>query len=241
MISLVIPTLNEERAIGPLLRACAAVLRGEAWRVIHVDDGSTDQTVARVDELRAEGIPAVTVRHEVNRGIGQSFRDGLTRALEDASDHDVVVIMEGDMTSDPALLPALVGAIRDGHDIAIASRYRPGSGQPGFPLRRRLISWVLNRIVLRLWVGLPEVRDYSIFYRAHRVGLLRRGFEVWGERLMTCPGFGANAELLCKLGGLGARCTEVPLVYNYALCEGRSSLRIGRTIREYLRLLSALR
>jgi hypothetical protein len=65
--------------------------------------------------------------------------------------------------------------------------------------------------------------------------------EQFGEDLITCHGFGANAELLCKLGRVGARCTEIPQVYDYRRCEGHSSIPIGRTILEYLRLLRAVR
>ncbi|MBN1476843.1 glycosyltransferase [Candidatus Sumerlaeota bacterium] len=241
MIHVVIPTLNEEARIGELLDAIARALVDESWRVIHVDDGSSDRTVEIAALRCAEGLPIETVRHPENRGIRQTFHDGFTAALAGTDDDDVVVLMEGDMTSDPALLPVLIGAVRAGHDVAIASRYRRGSGQPGFPFKRKLMSWVLNRLLLRLWVGLPGVRDYSIFYRAYRAGTLRRGFETHGDSLMTCSGFGANAQLLCRLGRLGARCTEIPFVYNYALCEGHSSIPIGRTIREYFQLLCSLR
>jgi dolichol-phosphate mannosyltransferase len=242
MIHVVIPTLNEEARIGELLDAVGDQLKKEQWRAIHVDDGSADGTVSVVSQRREQGCPVQTIRHETNLNIGATFRDGLLAALAEAEgDDDVVVIMEGDMTSDPALLPRLIQSIHAGHDVAVASRYRSGSGQPGFPIRRRVMSWVLNRIILRVAVRIPGVRDYSIFYRAYRLGILRRGFETHRDRLMECPGFGANAELLCKLGALGARCTEVPFVYNYALCGGNSSISIGRTIREYGRLLRSLR
>jgi len=241
MIHVVIPTLNEERRIGELLDALGQYLASRDWRAIHVDDGSTDGTVAVVAGRREAGCPVTTIRHPTNLNIGATFCDGFTAALEGAADDDVIALMEGDMTSDPSLLPALVDCIRADADVAIASRYRPGSGQPGFPFKRKLMSWVLNRLILRVFAPIPGVRDYSIFFRAYRAEPLRRAFHHWGEDLMTCPGFGANAELLCKVATLGAEYVEVPFVYNYGLCEGNSSIPIGRTIREYARLLRALR
>ena len=80
-----------------------------------------------------------------------------------------------------------------------------------------------------------------LIYRGYRIGMLRRAWKLAGEDFIECPGFGANAEILCKLRPLRPNVVEVPHVYRYHLAQGSSALHVGRTIREYFRLFGTLR
>src|SRR5207302_9469254 len=100
-VALVIPTLNEEAAIGGVL---AAVPRGAVDDIIVVDSGSTDRTVERA---RSAGARVVSLRE---RGYGRACRAG----AEAAQDCDIVVFLDGDGSDWPELIPDLVELITEG-------------------------------------------------------------------------------------------------------------------------------
>ena len=83
----------------------------------------------------------------------------------------------------------------------------------------------------------PGVRDYSSFYRAYRIAVLRRGLERFGDALIEGRGFSAAAGLIVRLHTVGARFREVPLLLDYGKKGGISGMRLGETIRGYLGLV----
>ena len=72
-VVVVIPALNEERAIRGVVVSAMAICE----HVIVVDDGSTDATVERIADL-----PLTLIRHDKPLGKGQGLRDGFRKALE---------------------------------------------------------------------------------------------------------------------------------------------------------------
>jgi glycosyltransferase involved in cell wall biosynthesis len=97
----VIPCLNEERAIGALLQAVLAHCRD----VIVVDDGSSDRTAEIVAAL-----PVTLIRHRERRGKGEALRAGFREALQRGASG--VLTMDGDGQHDPADIPRLLDAAR---------------------------------------------------------------------------------------------------------------------------------
>lgn len=239
MLWFVIPALNERENIPELGRrlagACAAL--GEPHRVVVVDDGSSDDT-AEVVRQRIER--AVVVRHAENRGPGAAMDTGIRRVLSEAADDDLLVTLEADGTSDLAILPALIALVQQGGaDVALASVYAPGGGIKNTSLHRIALSASANAIC-RSVLGLHGVATFSSFYRVHRVVALRRVFTRYGERTIEERGFTYAVELLVKLVRTGARIGEVPMVLDASRRIGKSRMRIGRTIRGYLRLFVRL-
>jgi len=112
-----IPAFNEEGSIaGVVVRAGKYV-----DRVVVCDDGSVDLT----GEI-AEGLGAVVIRHEGNRGKGAALRSAFLRARELGA--DVVVMLDADGQHDPEEIPGLVEPILKGAaDMVVGSRYAEGS------------------------------------------------------------------------------------------------------------------
>lgn len=135
-IAVIIPALNEERAIRSVVESVLAV----APNVIVIDDGSTDRTV---DCL--EGLPITLIRHAKPLGKGQGLRDGFRKARE--LGFDAVIAMDGDGQHLAADIPRLLAAARRYPEhIVIGARIRNRENQP--PARRRAndiadwgISW----------------------------------------------------------------------------------------------------
>ena len=135
-VAILIPALNEERAIREVVLGALTV----SAQVIVIDDGSSDATAARIADL-----PVILIRHPMPQGKGAGLRDGFRRALELGVDG--VVTMDGDGQHLASDVPRLLAAARQyPRHIVIGARIRNREQQP--PARRRAnavadwgISW----------------------------------------------------------------------------------------------------
>src|SRR5262249_43894989 len=141
-IIIVLPAYNEEANVGPLLEKIddAMTESGLIYQVIVVDDGSSDGTFEALNRY-AKRMPILISRHAVNQGLGSAIRDGLLMAAKLARKNDVVITMDADETHTPGLILRMLRMVQEGHDVVIASRYRPGARVYGVPLPRRFASY----------------------------------------------------------------------------------------------------
>jgi len=235
----VVPALNEAESLPTLARqlAAACAQQEELFHLILVDDGSSDGS----GEALSRALPgrSTVLRHAVNQGPGAAMRTGFLHAIEVAQPDDLVVTLEADGTSDLKILPALTTLARVGFDVALASPHAVGGGIEGTSLARHGISYTAN-VLCRVLLGIRGVHTYSSFYRVHTVGVLRRLFEVYGERTIEERGFGYAVEMLTKLVRVDARVCEVPMHLDATQRIGKSRMRIVPTSLGYLRLFRKL-
>jgi len=234
-VHIVLPAFNEEGSLGRLLARIALLADRQPLDVRVIDDGSSDRTV-EVANGGPEHLDVRVVSHSVNRGLGQAVQTGLRTVLSDAHDDDVLVIMDADDTHDPELIPAMVRAIDDGADIAICSRFTPGGDDTTAPPFRRILSRGAALTFERV-VKIDGVHDFTSGYRAYRVSLLRRAVGHYGERLVEEQGFACMVELLMKLRHCNPQIAEIPLVLQYDRKQGASKLKLGKTMKQYLKLV----
>ena len=220
--------------------AAAIEASGGRLRVLVVDDGSSDGTVAGAGAF-ADRLGIEVVPHGVNRGLGAALQTGLTEALRRAGATDAIATMDADNTHDPGLLPEMLRRLETTPaDVVIASRYTPGGEEVGLTPLRRLLSRGAS-LLLTLVAPVRGARDYTCGYRLYRAALLRRAAEAWNDRLIEEAGFTCMAEVLLKLGRGGARVTEHPLVLRYDLKQGASKMKVMRTIGRYFVLARRIR
>jgi len=205
------------------------------FRIWVYDDGSTDG-LGGLPESGVGDARIVLHRRPTNGGVGEFFRWCFGPPIADASDDDVLVVLEGDATSDLEILPALVSAVKSGADVAVASRYVPGGRITGFPSGKRLTSRVTNVVLRALYRA--AIRDWTIFYRAYRVSALRR-LAAASPRGLRTGGFTANAEILVGLARLRCQVAEVPHHYRYGEKSGASKLKVLPHVTELVRLIAA--
>jgi dolichol-phosphate mannosyltransferase len=237
MIYIVLPAYNEEEGLEKLLERIRRIGRAYSleYQLIIVNDGSSDHT-AQVVESYADVMPVELINFEKNRGITQVFRTGFKRVCELGEDEDICITMDADNTQNPYVILDIVKKISQGFDIVIASRFEEGGKVVKAPWFRMLLSlgvaWLLKH-----FVPIKGVQDYSTFYRGYRVKILREAFARHGEALIEGHGFSGMADLLIKASKITDRIGEVPFVLRYDLKEGGSGMRIFRTIGGYLLLI----
>ncbi len=238
---LVPPAFNEERELPHLLEAVRSVVAAQqyALRLVIADDGSTDATRRVATESRGT-LPLELVVHPLNRGLGETIRDGLMCACRVAAPGDVIITMDADNTQPPELIPEMLRQLDEGSEMVIASRYRRGSRVIGLAPRRRLMTYGA-RCVFQILFPTRGVRDYTSGFRAYRASLLQHAFKRFGPGLVSEHGFACMAEILLHLRSLGAPMSEVPMVLRYDQKKGASKMRVARTVFTTLRMLLRLR
>ena len=214
-------------------------LAGLASAAVIVDDGSTDNTRAILEQWApVMGINIVV--HQRNRGLGETIRDALYRAAELAAPDDVIITMDADNTHPPSLIPEMVRRIQAGDDLVIASRYRGGAKVVGLSPWRHLMSYGA-RILFTAVFPIRGVRDYTSGFRAYRPAVLQRAVVVYGGTFVSERGFSCMAEILLKLSKLGLKISEVPMILNYDQKGGPSKMKVAKTVSTTLKLMARLR
>jgi len=237
MIYFVLPVYNEQENLKALIGGLRLHMKGQPYRIITVNDGSSDDSLKILKMLRSDDFEIIG--SEINMNVGAVFNSGISRVLETAQDDDIMIIMESDRTSDIKVVDDMVEKIRqEGQDIAIASRYQRGGSYKSFPVLRMIFSFGAS-FLMRHFFPIQGVCDYTIFFRAYRAGVVRRAAQYFGAfGLIQSKGFVANAELLIKLSLFTKKITEIPFVYDYAQKKGVSKIHILRTINEYFVLIN---
>ena len=118
-ISIVVPIYNEQETIGLFYDELRAAMDGCgcAWELVYVDDGSRDDSLARLLGLQKQD-PRITVL-ELSRNWGH--QPALTAGLS-VTRGEAVVLMDGDLQDPPHVVPALIAAWRKGAQVVIAQR-----------------------------------------------------------------------------------------------------------------------
>ncbi len=118
-LSVVLPMHNESGGLDRLFARLVPALDGLGmpWEIVAVDDGSRDDTLARLKVFR-EQIPTLRIV-ALSRNFGKEI--GVTAGLARTSG-DVVVVMDSDLQHPPESIPALLAKWRDGFDLVYARR-----------------------------------------------------------------------------------------------------------------------
>jgi glycosyltransferase involved in cell wall biosynthesis len=199
-LDVVIPVLNEAHVLEKSVLTVRAFLTENVqhrWRVVVVDNGSTDGT-DRVAHSLVERFADVAFLHLHERGRGRALRHAWT-----TSPADVVCYMDVDLSTELAALPKLVdGILFDGYDVGTGSRLMRES-RTTRSFKRELISRTYNlmvRTVLRTTFSdaqcgfkavsrravdaiVPHIADQSWFFDTELLTLA----EKWGFRILDVP------------------------------------------------------
>lgn len=148
-VSIIVPTFNEAQNIPALHAGLAQVLKDRQWELIFVDDDSPDGTSDAARALARVHANVRCLQRVQDRGLCSAVHWGVQ-----AAHGDHVVVMDGDLQHDPAIIPAMLAELEAGTDIVAGSRFLPGSTCDGLssPARNalsihgnRLVNFFLRR------------------------------------------------------------------------------------------------
>jgi len=224
MLWIMLPAYNEQTDLPRLLEKLQESLQGKQYRLVVIDDGSTDET-ARILASYSGKLDLHVVEHPINRGLGETERDGFEYIAWHADRDDLVVRIEGDDTHEPKYMFDLIDKLNQGYDVVNTSRFQPGGGQLGVSPYHAFISCSAN-IFMQVVLGIRGVSDYSCGYRAYRVAVLQDALEIFGNQLIQLRGLGftSTLEIIVKLNVIGCRFAEVPFVLRYDQKKGGSKM-----------------
>jgi dolichol-phosphate mannosyltransferase len=236
MIWIVLPAYNEEQALPKLLPKLDAALKksGQEYRMVVIDDGSADRTPEILEQFTAT-LPLAVVTHPLNRGLGETERDGFEYAATHCAPDDVIVRVEGDDTHDPEYIFVLLQKLAAGFDVVNTSRFQPGGSQLGVNAYRAFISRCAN-LFMKTIFPITGLHDYSCGFRAYRARVIIDAIRVFGDDFVQLRGMGftSTLEMVVKLNLLGCRFAEVPFVLRYDLKESGSKMVGSITTLGYL-------
>lgn len=188
IVSIVIPCLDEEEAIGGVVRE---LIEQGADEVIVVDNGSRDATGIRACNAGAR------VVLEPRRGYGRACAKGVASVRADS---DIVCFLDGDGSDVASFLPAVVGPVARGEaDFVMGSRLR-GRREAGSMTPQQIAAGRIAGALLRMAYG-ARFTDMSPF-RALRL-------DVLGTLGMNETTYGWNLEMQMRAAAGGLRIREV--------------------------------
>lgn len=224
--ALVIPTLNEEENIGPVLDSVQEVLEPleSSYELIVVDDNSNDYTPNIVRSRARHDSRIQLVTRVGKRGLAGAVLEGWAH-----SEAEMLGVMDADLQHPPELLPSLLEEVRGGADLAIASRYAHQNGVNGWNPIRAAISRLSTLATLPLLRNKPRVTDpMSGFFVIRRKCINGITFQSQGFKLLL--------EILVR--GRAKIVREIP--YHFGVRHAGKSKASAAVAYYYLHLLGRL-
>jgi dolichol-phosphate mannosyltransferase len=185
MLSVVVPLFNEQDNVAALQREVASALAGHDYELILVDDGSSDETLARIE--RGPRVRVIALAK--NTGQSAAMYAGIM-----AAKGEVIALLDGDLQNDPADIPRLLDELAKGADLVCG--YRANRRDT---FSKRLTSQLANFVRSRFTKD--GVRDTGCTLKVMRTAC----------REALVPFYGMHRFIPALVKGLGYRLVEVPV------------------------------
>lgn len=223
-VSLVVPLFNEAESIPALYDRLTDLRRESAesyfFEFLLVDDGSTDATWTRLEEVFSEMSGCQLVRLQENQGVAGAIVAGIR-----AAPNEIVCSIDGDLSYDPGILVQMIPLLSTA-DLVTASPYHPQGRVLNVPRWRAFLSRGLSRIYN--YRQPQSLHTYTSCCRVYRKSAV--------ENIeLSRTGFIGVAELVLKLQRQGNRIAEFPATLGTRV-HGVSKMKILQTIAGHLRL-----
>jgi dolichol-phosphate mannosyltransferase len=221
-VSIIVPTLNEEENIGPLvsqITACAVPFR----EILFVDDHSTDATRAEIHALEGSHPIRLIEQDDADLGLAGAIMSGAR-----AAEGEILLVMDADLSHPPERINDLLAPLFAGTaDLVVGSRYVKGGSTPGWPIWRRIVS----RAGAALAYPLTGLQDSMCgFFAIGRSRLL--------ELAPQTSGFKIVFETMVRADGT-LRVREIPIAFRERV-RGKSKMSFGIALRFFFRWVRAM-
>ena len=219
-LSIIVPLLNEEESLPELLAWIRSVMNanGYEYEVLFIDDGSTDGSWAKIQELAKgdERIKGISFRR--NYGKSAALYEGFAKA-----EGRVVVTMDADLQDSPEEIPEMYRMVtEEGYDVVSGWKQHRQDNK----LTKNLPSKLYNATAR--WITGIKLHDMNCGLKAYKNEVVKN-IEVYGEMHRYIP-------YLAKNAGFG-KITEKP-VHHQKRKYGKSKFGLERFVNGFLDLLS---
>ncbi len=215
---IVLPTYNERENVKTLLPALLRTNVPGELHVLVVDDSSPDGTADEVRLLQKTFPRLHLLVRDQKQGLGAAYIAGFQHALAMLAP-DILFEMDADYSHDPADVPRLYAAVRDGADAAIGSRYIPGGKIVGWDWWRQSVSSGGN-FVSRMLARVP-VHDCTAGFRAWRSDIVKK----IDLSKLDVTGYAFQLSILHAAHRAGAKIVEIPVTFTERR-QGASKMRM---------------
>ena len=208
-LTVVMPAFDESGRIEDSLSRVLGYLRGAdsikgEFEIIVVDDGSTDETRARVTAMAERNQEIHIVAYNENQGKGYAVRQGVL-----ASKGKNVLISDADLSAPIEDLPLLVQALERGADIAVGSRALPGSVLTERQPRYRELGGKALNLPIRL-LAVPGIHDTQCGFKLFQGDAARR---IFAKCMLNRYSFDVEALYLARR--MGYSIAETPIHWGH--------------------------
>jgi glycosyltransferase involved in cell wall biosynthesis len=219
LVSVVLPCLNEEDAIGTCINKIKNVFTntGINGEIVVCDNGSTDKSVEIAESM------GIRVVHQNLRGYGNAYLKGFSVASG-----KYLIMGDADDTYDFNLIPEFLNKLtNEGCDFVTGSRHLKGFKDKSMPFLHRYFGNPAITAILNFLSGTRYTDVYSGF----------RGFsrKVYERIKPISPGMEFNLELAINAGRAGLKIAEIPIQLHPR--KGESKLRTFRDGWRSLRMM----
>ncbi len=192
-VSVVIPVHNEEKNIPPLYEELKAVLeklksRGYSYELVFVNDGSTDNTLEVLKNLKKSDPLVRILDMDKNRGQAAGLSAGFYYARG-----DIIVSLDGDGQNDPKYIIDLINKIEEGYKVVTGYRVKRKVPFLTRKLPSRIANWLISKVT-----GL-RVRDNGCSLKAYVSPIPKRWQLPKGMHRFLPAVFGVKNEDLCEI------------------------------------------
>ena len=169
-LSLIIPFYNEEESLTELTKQITEVLENLdiSYELCFVDDGSTDDSLLRIKQLREQNKKIKILSFRKNYGKSAALSEGFKMASG-----DIIITIDADLQDDPAEIPNLIRKINDGYDLVSGWKK-----QRKDPITKTLPSKLFNIITARV-TGI-KLHDFNCGLKAYRQEVIKE-IPVYGS------------------------------------------------------------
>jgi len=224
-LSVVIPIYNEAENVEALCHELLETLNawGRSYEILLVDDGSTDDSFARLARLQGQFPQLRVIQFRRNFGQTAAFAAGFAHARG-----RMIATADGDMQNDPRDLPAMIARLEGQasgdpvvYDIVCGWR----KDRKDTFINRRLPSVIANRLIS--WATGVRLNDYGCSLKVFRAEVIKP-LRLYGEMHRFLPALASE---------MGVRIAE-QVVNHRARKFGKTKYGISRTIRVMLDLVT---
>lgn len=219
-VSVIMPCLNEEQAVGACIEKCLKVFRENNinGEIIVVDNGSTDRSREIILKSGAKLVD------ESRKGYGSAYLKGFSEAQG-----RYLVMGDADDTYDFLNIPSFLRPLKEGYDLVIGSRLRGNikKGKGSMPFLHRYIGNPILTFILR--------KLFNINVSDAHCGMRSLKKEAYRRLKLQTIGMEFASEMIINARKANLKTKEIPI--SYSLRQGESKLRTFKDGWRHLRFM----